>query len=352
MIQPNCTLLHSISVVGPNEVFFSIGHWVTAVYFILALHVIPVWLIGSLLLHRLAKFSPLAWLISVPQLLMFLTSVGILLPSLGKYVEVLIEIVLCMGLIKFLQFSQALCGGKDGLVRCCADRDILLPLGSPPMVCLLPLKKPPVTKYSLSCIMLGPAVLLGIKVVILVVDISYFMMDYEPSGNFLAVDNIHNLASFPIGLGAIYCLNIYLFIINDCLPGNSKRFLGLVLLVEFILFDCQRLFFIFLTGTGMLTCVPPFLSQDMVVHFLKNVIKAFLATFLGVPYLKICAEQNDLPQISEAVVYKKDTNVGETEGADHEAAVTKQELEQLGQLGQHEQAVYEDSCVLGMQRSI
>ena len=95
------------------------------------------------------------------------------------------------------------------------------------------------------------------------------------------------------------------------MQSTLHRFLGIVLLLEFILFDCLRLFFIFLTGchsecvlfnliswqmvpsswnelllhfeklpsmpscpgTGMLTCVPPFLSQTLVAHTLKNYIK-------------------------------------------------------------------------------
>ena len=74
-------------------------------------------------------------------------------------------------------------------------------------------------------------------------------------------------------------------------------------------------------GTGMLTCVPPFLSQTLVAHTLKNYIKvtiifiifildffiitnsiikflviiqAFLATFVGIPYLTLCAGNTDL----------------------------------------------------------
>ena len=41
-------------------------------------------------------------------------------------------------------------------------------------------------------------------------------------------------------------------------------------------------------GSGMLSCVPPHLSLERVEHLLKNCIKAFLATFIGVPYLSIC----------------------------------------------------------------
>eukprot|EP00092_Neocalanus_flemingeri_P021154 GFUD01022928.1.p1 GENE.GFUD01022928.1~~GFUD01022928.1.p1 ORF type:complete len:394 (+),score=58.36 GFUD01022928.1:105-1184(+) len=359
MLQPNCSALHLPLVVGPDEVFSSMGHWSTAVYIILGLHAVPVWLVGTLLLLRLAKLCPpalfhnLAWLISVPPVLMFLTTLAILLPSVGKYVEVLLEVVLCVGLVKFLKLTITLCGGKDSLVSYCADRDILLPVGSPPLVCFLPCTKPSITKYRLSCIMLGPSILLGLKVVILAVDLIYLLIDYTPSGDFLGVDNIHNLASFPIGLGAIYSLNIYLVIINECLPSNTKRLLGLVLVLEFILFDCLRLFFIFLTGSGMLTCIAPYLSQDTVVHLLKNIIKAFLATFMGIPYLQICAEKMELPQLPDPVVdTKANLGVVEIHYDEHHAELVKQEHDHRGQHEHQDQDVYSTECGLDLQRSI
>merc|ERR1719507_2608205 len=106
-----------------------------------------------------------------------------------------------------------------------------------------------------------PKMLLAFKAALLTVDLIYLAIGNEPSGNFLALDNLHNVLSFPVGLVAIYSYTVFNFLMNDCLEGNSKRFLGIILLLEFILFDCLRLFFIFLTGTGMLTCVPPYLSQ-------------------------------------------------------------------------------------------
>lgn len=40
----------------------------------------------------------------------------------------------------------------------------------------------------------------------------------------------------------------------------------------------------------MLQCVPPFLSQKLVEHLMKNYIKAFLATGIGMVMMKIIAE--------------------------------------------------------------
>ena len=93
-----------------------------------------------------------------------------------------------------------------------------------------------------------PKLLLSFKMLLLAVDLTYLALGYTPSGDFLAIDNIHNIISFPVGLSAIYAYTMYNFIMNDCLAGNNKRLLGIVLLLEFILFDCLRLFFIFLTG--------------------------------------------------------------------------------------------------------
>jgi len=296
----NCTNLLIPSVVGPTQVFDSIGHWNTAVYVILALHLAPVWVVGTLTLYRLRTschpllIAPLAWLVSIPPALMSLTTAGILVPSLGKYIEVLLEIVLSLGLVKFIEFITVLCGGQEAIVNFCRENKILLPIGSPPIICLMPCRRPPVTLSRLSAISFIPGLLFCFKVSILAIDVTLLLIGHQSSGNFFAYDNLHNIASFPVGLLAIYCYNMVMFIVSECLPGKSQKFLGIILLIMFILFDCLRLFFIFLEGTGMLTCVPPFLSQDLVSHILKNIIKAFLATFIGIPFLKIASGKTEL----------------------------------------------------------
>ena len=45
----------------------------------------------------------------------------------------------------------------------------------------------------------------------------------------------------------------------------------------------------------MLQCVPPFLSQKLVEHLMKNYIKAFLATGIGMVMMKIIAEPENNP---------------------------------------------------------
>ena len=87
-------------------------------------------------------------------------------------------------------------------------------------------------------------------------------------------------------------------------------------------------------GTGMLTCVPPFLSQALVVHTLKNYIKVFenenyiniscqlykmtleiidfycfnitskgfLTMFIGIPYLTMCATRTEMTQVLKNIL--------------------------------------------------
>lgn len=296
----DCSSLHIPTIVGPQEVFSSLGHWNTAVYVVLALHVVPVWLVSALALVKLPSQCagplqrPLGCLICLPPALISLTALGILVPSTGQFVEVLLEIVLCLGLVKFCHFCRLVCGGDEAIVTFCREHKVLLPIGSPPLVCFLPCRKPQLTRARFALVAFMPHVLLAYKLLILTVDVLLLIIGHKNSGNFLALDNLHNVVAFPVGLIGIYCYTMFNFLMNDCLEGNSKRFLGIVLLLQFILFDCLRLFFVFLTGTGMLTCVPPFLSQTLVAHSLKNYIKAFLTTFVGIPYLTLCTGKTEL----------------------------------------------------------
>merc|ERR1712106_332689 len=271
-------------------------------YVILFLHLLPVWCAGTLTLFRLSSclpprlVPPTAWLVAIPPALMSLTASAIVVPSLGKFVEVLLEIVICSGLVKFTQLSILLCGGQENIVSFCRKRKIMLPIGSPPFICLLPCRKPGVSRSNLNLMVFAPFLLLIVKILILCIELVFLLIGYTPSGDFIAYDNLHNIIAFPVGLFTIYCYTMFNFIMNDCLEGNNKRFLGIVLLLEFILFDCLRLFFIFLTWAGMLTCVPPLLSQDLVVHLLKNYIKAFLTTGLGIPFIQLCVQKVEIPQ--------------------------------------------------------
>ena len=52
MNQTSCKLEVAPVMVGPLEVYESIGHWNTAVLVILSLHLLPVWAVATTLLCR------------------------------------------------------------------------------------------------------------------------------------------------------------------------------------------------------------------------------------------------------------------------------------------------------------
>ena len=242
------------------QVYASIGHWNTAVYSILALHALPVWGLAAVSLCRLparcpaAQLLPTASLVCLPPALLALTSAAIISPSLGTYIEVALEIVICFGLVTFMRLCVLICGGKKNVVSLCEKGGVRLPVGSPPLVCLLPCTKPEISLTNLRAVMAAPLLLLGVKIAMLTVDLVFLITGYTPSGDFIALDNIHNIISFPVGLLGIYSYTMFNVVMNDVLAGNSRRYVGVILLVEFILFDCLRLFFIFLTGKGGTTC--------------------------------------------------------------------------------------------------
>lgn len=299
----NCSALDSIQLVGPVQMYESMGHYTTAVYSILVLHILPTWIIASYTLFRLPgsccdELRPnLARLVCVPPTLMSLATAGILLPSSGPYIEVLLEIVLSYGMIQFIKMTTKLCRGVDNMVQNCAEAKIHLPIGAPPFICLLALQSPAVTNRNLNTVRMLPYLLLLAKLVLLVVDIYQRETGTLPL-EYFSVSNLHNILSFPVGLVGIYGFTMYLAIVAQLLPEFSGKGIGMILLMEFVLFDAQRLFFIFLTGTGMLSCVPPSVPLLAVEHYLKNIIKGFLTMFVGIPYLKFCSDNLQMDQVS------------------------------------------------------
>ena len=111
--------------------FASIGHWLSSVYVILCLHALPVWLVsGHIRLGLKVTNTPyLAWLVSCPPLLMLLTALGIILPSLGIFVEVLLELVIVVAMLKYIQWIVHRLGGSEGLVAKCQEENVRIPIG-------------------------------------------------------------------------------------------------------------------------------------------------------------------------------------------------------------------------------
>ena len=87
-----------------------------------------------------------------------------------------------------------------------------------------------------------------LKIIILSVDLIYLMVGYTPTGSYLDLDNLHAVLNIPAGLLGIYCYNIYLGPTSQFLGERNRRHLGPILLMEYVLFDVLRLFYVFLAG--------------------------------------------------------------------------------------------------------
>ena len=58
----------------------------------------------------------------------------------------------------------------------------------------------------------------------------------------------------------------------------------------------------------MLNCVPPYLSQALVVHLMKNYIKAFVATGLGLAMMNLVG-QTDTDLVSGVDCFNETRNI-------------------------------------------
>ena len=68
------------------------GWWSVSMFSVLLLHLLPVLLYTGLTWRRLPQSA--SYLLAVPSLLLLLASLGILLPTAGKYIETALEIVI------------------------------------------------------------------------------------------------------------------------------------------------------------------------------------------------------------------------------------------------------------------
>lgn len=159
----------------------------------------------------------------------------------------------------------------------------------------------------------GPHILLATKLFALVVELSFPLLGHTSSGGFLHWDNLHQLLSVPAGILGVYCYNIHLGLVNQLMPDREGTLLGPTLLIQLILFDVIKLFCVFLTGesstearrmltcshsgSGLLACLPS-LSPTTASHLLGNIMKAFLATWLGLSILQQSAHAEH-PQLSK-----------------------------------------------------
>ena len=107
--------------------------------------------------------------------------------------EILHEIVISFGLVQFTQLCVALCEGRSTIISYCDKNNVRLPIGSPPFVCLLPLSQPAISQINFNLMVLAPKLLFLYKSLILCVEIIYLVLGYQPTGDFVSLDNLHNV---------------------------------------------------------------------------------------------------------------------------------------------------------------
>jgi len=277
--------------IGPVEVFLSLGHWATSVYIFLSLHLAGVLWIGLKIYNRLPSQCPaillpsITRMVLIPSSLVTISIVGVMNPDMGPSVEMLLDLVMLYGMMHYQHYTISISGGMEMMATSCQKKNILLPTWAPPC-CLIPFfPGPSVTTKTLKIITSFPVVLGTVKLASVFLHVMYGLTVYTPDG----IGNILSIISVPVTITTMYCFTMFNIIMEEIMEGNKTRLLGILLLVEYVLFDSQRGFFKLLTGTGMLSCVPPHLTIGRVEHLLKNCIKAFLATFIGIPYLQCCS---------------------------------------------------------------
>ena len=153
-------------------------------------------------------------------------------------------------MVSFNSFVLSVFGDSLNLAEVCFKDKIVVPLGAPPCCFLQPCNKPIITTRNLNFLTIGTKLLVAVKIAILVIEILLSAVGYpRDPGNFIAVDNIHQIVQFPICLVGMYFYTMFIIIAYQVLKKDNKKFLGFIILLQFVFFDCFRLFYVFLAGS-------------------------------------------------------------------------------------------------------
>ena len=153
--------------------------------------------------------------------------------------------MLVYGILLYQKLVIFISDGVNGVVSTCQKKKITLPTWAPPC-CLFPfLPTVEVTARNLSFITTVPMFLLSIKIFNMIIQI---IGGVSTDLSFESFEGIITTISLLLTIFTIYNFTMFNIIIENVLEGDKRRFLGVLLLVEYILFDSQRGFFKLLSG--------------------------------------------------------------------------------------------------------
>ena len=198
------------------------------------------------------------------------------------------DIVLILNLILFLKILQNNSGSHKLMQKTFEEKWPLSALISNALL----------RTVLLKVLSVMPFFLLIIKFLNLTIDVWFFLKSCTRKARFDALENLPSIIALPVALVTLLTSSMTLYL-SKCSNKHQNILPGIFILTLYFLFQAVWLFFLFIKGkynisysvlikifveNHMFGQVAPYLSEDNVADFVKNIQKVFLVTMMSLPF--------------------------------------------------------------------
>jgi len=247
------------TVLGPSKLYSTLGPTVIILYAAIGLLVIFLWLYALYYIHVTTNKSipQVSYLQLSPALHVTLTIPVLLSPPVAPLVSLLQDIVAVSSMLVFTSLTTTLLGGVENIARLATTTHPTdCPIGTPPLCCLIPCRKPKITARIVHLILLPVKILSVVIIVNFLINIFLIYSGFYPDRQLLSLRNIHNFLIIPFFISCMYSYKVFISVSSNMLTGINHRLRGILMFIMFVF--CKTSFGIinFLSDQNILPCLP------------------------------------------------------------------------------------------------
>lgn len=246
------------TVLGPSKLYSILGPTVLVLYSVIGLLTIFLWLYALYYKHATTNQSvpQVSYLQLSPVLHITLTTPVLFSPPVAPLVSLLQDIVAVSSMLVFTSLTTTLLGGEENIAKLATTAHPTdCPIGTPPLCCLIPCRKPKITTRIVHLILLPVKILSAVIIINFLINVFLLYSGFYPSRQLLSLSNIHNLLIIPFFISCMYSYKVFVSISSHMLTGINHSLRGILMFIMFVF--CKTSFGIinFLLDNDILPCL-------------------------------------------------------------------------------------------------
>ena len=222
---------------GPASLYLMFGPTIPILYTVSLILTIFLWVYGFY--FRPTKSNPhqlhILYLQLCPALHVTLTLPALLSPPTAPLVSLLQDCVSVSAMLVFTNLTISLLGGEDTIAsHANTTHPTSCPIGTPPLCCLMPCRKPKITTRIIQMILLPVRLLSAAIFINFLINLFIVFSGFYPSRDFVNFSNLHNILIIPFFISTMYTYKVFIAVTSSMLVGSSHKLRGILNFIMFV----------------------------------------------------------------------------------------------------------------------